>query len=775
MPPTGELGFEGLIATLLSALTGYRFYVARSGDQPADAVSSEGDIAIQGKRYDKARIGETEFEGAFQKACRVCPKLDCYVLAATRTTAQLTTLADRLQSFSAVDILLVGFGNADSELPALCLSFWEKVRHFPQLSQLDATFAQWAAAEAARPAVRATLDQLRASLTRSVPLAATVRRQLKAYLDVRFQINSSSGRPSRFPIDLPHSVARLEPRRQLVEWWKDGKTRAAVINAEEGMGKSWVAADCAMHLMEGDKALVLWLDSADWAGLRTIEEVVDAGLKQAGFGEPSELKRLARKALTRWVDRFLVILDGVNERGARDTAQRLLAQLHAAQVAPCRLVFTTRPITFASDERRLWNAATPVPLGRFTEMELKDALVGLAPPIPRHELPSGLVEVATIPRYFRTAVALRTRFKTLANVSKEMVLWADLLAKVEAGDPQVTTQIGWTSPADVKRALLKLASAARAIQTNDRGTTDSYSFLQSCFGEKFEQIRFDLAEQRVVLEPSSENPAPSPEHVILGFALHLGSLAGKHPADSVSELADRLRKELEPVFSQDQLTEALFVALQLSAFPSAEGHPLSSRARTALLLAWASSQNSSVEAPRLRFWANQDMIAYLDFVEEVFIEPVSDGWSDVIVAPLLDLWRTSASKASSLDARLHRWLKLIWKSHDFPASPEFCVGGHTLPTARSRQQLTLSFVALAVLSEMPTELFLADLAIAWATASMSTERHSWPKQPGGDVVEVHDFHARSSITIWEPCFGGATQKRSNRTLSYSVLRIAQMS
>jgi hypothetical protein len=169
------------------------------------------------------------------------------------------------------------------------------------------------------------------------------------------------------------------------------------------------------------------------------------------------------------------------------------------------------------------------------------------------------------------------------------------------------------------------------------------------------------------------------------------------------------------------------------------------------------------------------MIAYLDFVEEVFIEPVSDGWSDVIVAPLLDLWRTSASKASSLDARLHRWLKLIWKSHDFPASPEFCVGGHTLPTARSRQQLTLSFVALAVLSEMPTELFLADLAIAWATASMSTERHSWPKQPGGDVVEVHDFHARSSITIWEPCFGGATQKRSNRTLSYSVLRIAQMS
>src|ERR1017187_9908292 len=220
-----------------------------------------------------------------------------------------------------------------------------------------------------------------------------------------------------------------------------------------------------------------------------------------------------------------------------------------------------------------------------------------------------------------------------------MVLWAELLAKVEAGDPQVTTQIGWTSPADVKRALLKLASAARAIQTNAQSAPDSYNLLQTSFGAKFEQIRSDLAEQRIVLEPTSEHPAPSPEHLVLGFALHLGSVAGMHPCDSVSDLADRLRKELEPVLSQDLLTEALFVALQLSAFPSSEGHALLSRARSALLLAWTSSQYSWVEAPRLTFWANQDLMACLDFVEEVFAEPVSDGWSDVIIAPLMEVWR----------------------------------------------------------------------------------------------------------------------------------------
>src|SRR5579859_1323007 len=87
MRPAGDDGFEGLSAKLLSAVTGDRFYVARSGDQPADALSAKADIAIQVKRYDKTSLDETEFEGDFHKACRLCPELECYVLATTRTTA----------------------------------------------------------------------------------------------------------------------------------------------------------------------------------------------------------------------------------------------------------------------------------------------------------------------------------------------------------------------------------------------------------------------------------------------------------------------------------------------------------------------------------------------------------------------------------------------------------------------------------------------------------------------------------------------------------------
>jgi hypothetical protein len=739
MPPTGLEGFEGLVATLLSAVTGDLFYIARAGEQPADALSAAGNVAIQGKRYDRTPLDETEFEGDFYKACRLCPRLDCYVLAATRTTAQLNLLARDLENRTGVDVILLQFDRPDSELSALCIDFWDRIKDFPKLSELGSNFATWAAGEAQKSDITATVERLRAALTESVPLAATVERKLTTYLNGRFGMDALSRRTSRFRIELATAVARRAPQQQLTDWWKQRNARAAVVEGEEGMGKSWAASAFCYHLLHHSAALVFWLDSADWSELPDLESVMNAGLLLAGFSDSQLRDRLRKKAMNRWSEKILIVLDGVNERRARDTAQRLLAQFLAADLAPFRLLFTTRPIGWKSDERSLWQTVTVVQAGQFTEDELKDALAKLATPIPREELPIGLVEVAKIPRYFRRAVELRDRFKSLANISKEMVLWADLLAKVEAGDPQITSQIGWESPADLKRALIKLASAARAIQTSAHDKDDSYSLLQKCFGEQFERIRTDLAEQRVLLEPTSENPTPSPEHVILGFALHLGSIAAKYAAGNVNELADRLRAELEPVLAQNQLTEALFVALQLSAFPNSNVHTLSSRARSALLLAWASSQNSLVNTSRMTFWAHEDANAYLDFIEEVFVEPVSDGWSSLIIAPLLEIWRTSQPTTSPLEPRLRRWLILIWKSHDIANCSEAVVEGYALPVARSQSQLELSFVALAVLGERPDHSFLPDLAIAWATHERSTQRHFWPKQPNGEGATTQDI------------------------------------
>src|ERR1017187_3640645 len=141
MPSTGPDGFEGLAALLLSALTAYVLYVARSGDQPADALSAAGEVAMQGKRYDKTPLDETDFEGDFHKACRLCPNLDCYVLAATRATAQLSSLARELEDRTGVDVVLLHFDAPESELPALCVTFWDRITCFPKLLRLGSDFA----------------------------------------------------------------------------------------------------------------------------------------------------------------------------------------------------------------------------------------------------------------------------------------------------------------------------------------------------------------------------------------------------------------------------------------------------------------------------------------------------------------------------------------------------------------------------------------------------------------------------------------------------------
>jgi hypothetical protein len=739
MPATGEEGFEGLAATLLSALTHGRFFIARSGDQPADALGKAGDVAMQGKRYDKKRLNETEFEGDFYKACRLCPTLDCYVLATSRPSAQLNALAQDLQARTGVDIILLQFDTLESELPALCVAFWERIKDFRGLAELDATFEAWAIRESERPEIKTIVETVRCSLTESVPLAMTVVRKLKSYLHGRFGIDRNPSRPSRFRIDLRAAVPRRQPHQKLKDWWEQRKTRGGAAIGEEGMGKSWVASAFSLEMIENSDALVFWLDSADWAGLTRVESVMDAGLLHTGFSDHDLRKRLVRKCLTRWSNRLLLVLDGVNERSARDTAHHLLAEVHAADEPPCRLLFTTRPIAWRSDERSLWNSVTAVSVGRFTEEELQEALARLTVPVRCEEIPPGLLDVARVPRYFLRAVELRERFKSFTNVSKEMVLWSDLLAKLDAGDPQLIDRIGWTSPADIKRALLKLASAARLLETKSHTHTESYAILQSCFGDKFEQIRADLEEQRIVLEPVPDALAPSPEHLVLGFALHLGVIANRHASQSIADLADRIHRELEPILSQDQITEALYVALQLSALPNLQGHTVSSPARSALLLAWTSSQNSRVSLERLHFWAHHDLPAYLDFIEELFIEAVSDAWETALIEPLKEIWRTESETLSVLGTRLRRWVKLLWRSEELPTASEIVIRGVQLPVARSSAQLALSMVSLAILSERPCPSFLIDLATAWGTARDSTQRHRFPRTPAGPVEETRDL------------------------------------
>jgi hypothetical protein len=748
MPATGAKGFEGLIAALLSALTGDHYYVARSGDQPADAVSGTGRVAVQTKRFrDSTSIDETAFEGDYSKACRSSPHLDCYVFAATRVTAQLRQLADTMQEIMGVDIVLLGFSEDEPEIAALCATYWSQLSAFPELRIIHGVGEQWAGEYAKKPTTITLVDSLRDQLSRSTLLAPLVGRKLRTFLDERFGLVALSRPTFGYPIRLSESIMRSGPMQRLDAWWTDGKSAAAVVRGEEGMGKSWVAAQFAHRLASDGASLVIWLDSANWFGADNIESAIKAGLAVAGIQDARLLERLARKAISRWSDRLLIVFDGINEHGARQAACQLMQQL-GNDPRPCRAVFSTRPIQWASDESGLWNPASIIDVGRFAEMEFQAALARSNPPIPREEIPAGLADLARIPRYFHRCVRLRERFQSLLNVTKEMVLWEDLLQKIAEGDRQVVKNLGWTSPADLKRALGELARAARLVAGEGITESDGYAILTKAFSGRYQEVRSDLAEQRVVVDPNGDNPQVSPEHVILGYALHIGAVAAKLGSRPVAEIADRITRELEPMGSQDQIVEALFVALQLSVMPPTNAHELSSSARAALMLLWTSSQNSVIHADRLSFWAEADLPAYLDFVEEVYLEPVTDGWAQRICDPICQRFATATADTSPLKERLRRWLTLIWKSHDLPPVDETIHEGHALPIARNQCQLSLGRVAVAVISQKPDVDLVDDLAIAWATASLSTYRHFHSSTPSGPPDRHQDIPCkdlRSSI------------------------------
>ncbi len=740
MPATGEAGFEGLAALLLGALTKEKFYIARSGDQPADAVSFSNAYAIQGKRYDRTPLDETEFEGDFHKACRTIPNLDCYILAATRTTAQLLGLVRELEQRSGVDILLLGIGGNETELAALCITYWDDIKHFSNLAELPSEFGDWAKNEASKTVTIEAITRISNVLTHSSALSAKIKERLNSYLNTRFGIQSAASQPSRFRIDLLNAVNRSKPVNALERWWEKGKTSTALLLGEEGMGKSWVAAAFAAKISLKPDSFVLWLDSADWTKLSAINEVIENGFKQAGFGQGELRSRLTRKAGERWGRALLVVLDGINERGAKETAHLLLKEIFASEKPPCRILFTSRPIDWTSDESALWRSVVEVGVERFTEVELCEALSRLPVFVSRDEISGGLANIAKIPRYFHRAIELRERFKSLTNVTKTMVLWADLIAKIEERDGQMVG-IGLRSAKDIKRVLMKIASEAKSLGVKLYESVETYALLQSVFGHRFEEIRADLVEQRILIEPEGGNLTPSAEHVVLGFALYLGQIAGQDSGSSVRDLADKIKKELEPSLAQDQLTEALFVALQLSAFPNANWHRLTANARAALLFAWVSSQNARFDLARLAFWAQEDLTAYLAFVEEIYVESVSDGWTKYIVNPLAELWQQENAETESpdLNSRLRQWLKLTWRS---PNLPKTCYQGECLPLAKSQDQLNLSFVAIAVISENPSNSFLPDLAIAWATDGLSVERKVFPKQKNENADKVYEFKCK---------------------------------
>ena len=720
----GEL-FEELVSELLGLLLETHFETAKSGYQPiGDAINEERTIVLQTKNYnDETPLDRKEILGDIEEAELELPNLQVYVLAASRTiNNRLRNRLGDVEKKTGLDIVPLELTDKLSNLGALCVTFWEDIHGFFGSSNTDREFSDWI--EKTKPQTLKKIEELKSRLKQSQQSRNWVQKDTEKYLLKRFGYDSDHSLRFNYSIDLSQATERKSLESKIKEWWCAKGNPVCYLEGEEGMGKSWLAAKCVNPICCDKHIVTFWLDSNRWNGCRSLDDLFQACLETIpGYQDERKIARLKLKMRNIWWHPTLIVLDGVNEVEAIEAAKRILDEYftHRNQLENrIHFLLTTRPLdAYQNFEHNLWEECHKISVEPFNDVELQDALAqeGLQP----NDLPKSLKCIAKIPRYFQTCIRLRELFDSFDNVTVETVLWTDLLYKIKHTDPQVRKKFDWQDIEEAQEDLAKLAQEAKWTNVDDAPQV-SVELLIDCF-PNYHEIRRDLEEQRIALKAHKRQAKLSKEHILLGWAVHLSNIFDSTKFSDIENLFERFQQELEPIPSEDLRSEALFVALQVTAIsPNSDiSQDQLSQKRAGLMLAWFNSHNVQKVRERLSFWAGKDSDAYAQVVEFEFRHHNSPNYEDALIAPLAKTWLNKKGDLNRLASRLTKWLLPTYVD----SSPDDLVYNPTTGQRFLRENNDVQFhlldAALSILSQRPDPQFLEPLARCYGILQSNVE------------------------------------------------------
>ena len=698
--------FEELVAILLHSFLKQPFVVARRGDQPSgDARNLAGDVSIQAKRYTGESPPNAKLvEGDIRQAIRTLPHLQVYVLALSRDTAQLHDTLDAVAEETGLDIVDLELTDEISDIGALCVAFWEDICHFFDLSNTDEEFSTWIEKVRDDSETQEKYENLKLKLEQGIQTQYHVKEDTEKYLLDRFSRNQGYNH-----INLSQAINRQEIESKIGDWWESDDVPLCYLQGEEGTGKTWLAAKWMNSIHESENIVTFWLDSKDWNECKSIFDLLKNCLSAIyGSNKQEKILKLQNKIAKIW-RKTLIVLDGVNERDAIEASQVILSEYFQPESKwkdKIRFLFTTRPLDdYPHFMSYLWKKCHKISVFPFNDLELQEALSrkGMQP----HDLPDSLKEIAKIPRYFQTCIRLRDRFGSFDTVTKELVLWVDLLDKIERTDPQLKQKLGWHRAKDAQEILSELAKQAK--WTNDDVPQTSVQVLLKFF-PNYHEIRHDLEEQRIVLDAGLVHANLSAEHIVLGWAFYLSNLFDSTEFTEINDLAECLKRAFEPIPSEDLRTRALFDALQILAIsPNSD----ISKKQAALMFAWFNSHNAQITKKHLSVCVENYTDAYCQVVEFEFKNQILPNEEEVLIEPLAKIWRDKKGQLNCLADRLTKWL--------LPSYADEVINGNDIidpehlpfPTM-DYTRIRLATAALSILSQRPERHFLPTLARCYA-------------------------------------------------------------
>ena len=390
--PSGEDGFEGVVAEALSRISGVPFRLAKSGAQfgiDGAAAYAEDAICFECKRYDKEPPA-SEVVIKIDDLCRHKDEAD--LLWALACTASISTqLADRLRDKAAKDGVEVLILDWAGDLPPLAIVLTKAgspvIDKIVALldrevkDDLEEAFDATRRQDGFETQINSIQRRLNASETATVRAAEKNRQWFtKRFKDTR-QARSDLGQPlAPNAAEVSHGERDNLVSRAVAELQSD---QPVALLGGEGCGKSWLAA----KVIEQQAAHTLTaLFSAEQIPDRIISsQAVDLLVEQLicqtdGNPKDDKLLRRWRRRIDAWHERvrsgrFLIVLDGLNQRPKKDWGRIIEAFQQLSEKAGGRLLVTCRSHYFKTQIKgRLSGSVKQIIIPEWIAQERDDLL-----------------------------------------------------------------------------------------------------------------------------------------------------------------------------------------------------------------------------------------------------------------------------------------------------------------------------------------------------------------------------------------------------------------
>lgn len=461
LQPTGQCGFEGLVAVALNDITGIPFRLAGGGSQfgiDGKPAYSDDTVCFEAKRYDDS-ISRGEILTKIAEVSFSDSETDLWVLGAT--SAVKSQLADDLRKFgerSGIGTLILDWTDIDIPPLAVALAMAEPAvvtflaSHINDPAQVDRVKASLRVitqrlefarhSERIRSALRDPLLGMGVAKSGNCEWLTAVfsqKRLAKQYIGQPLAPEDSSG------VKTLKRNALVDCLRPFLTEKSDGTV--AAVHGDEGNGKSWLVAQSWLCLEEKPMMVVLTADDFVNVSIQdNLEEKIIGKLVQQTGSRPSEwAPKSWRRKWERWriqkppnSPRLVVFIDGLNQRPEVDWARHLEDLRSKLNCIGGRLIITTRSLYFRDwIKPRLDLPVTEIEVPQWSSEERNEILA--AHGIKEAELQAIVAKSLRNPRLLGIALELfeKDQIRDLDELSASRLLFEHIRAsQLDASSPQ---------------------------------------------------------------------------------------------------------------------------------------------------------------------------------------------------------------------------------------------------------------------------------------------------------------------------------------------------